>query len=364
MVKQFRRKLLFITVFLLILLSYGAYASPIPSVRAAEPSIQDKAMAILNDVIGLNTEEYVVTIKLKPDKEYLGLPQKDVRATLSSAQSHIMVSYYFVNNNLRQIYISYSEFPVEYPAADTTVELAKGFLERYQNYTGDSFYGELASMLDNIDVTNNITKSAGNIKLEVLNSDQIIVDYVWTYTDENGIIAKSKNVILSYDRGQLKVFLNNWPLYTVVGTPEISGEEATAIAIEASKNYSYEVSTDNGTLTVTGFEIAPESLGHEVLSYLNFPNQSLARGGDPFTLYPSWYVPLGFVKSYPGGVTGMTVTIWADTGEVSTLGPMVVVLIPEFPSWAILPLLLVAALVAVIYKKRLPKIVSEKNGTM
>jgi len=351
----FRRKLLFITVFISILLSYSAFASPIPSVHAAEPDIEDKIMAILKDVIGLNTEGYTLNINVNPDKEYLGLPQKDVDAILSSAQDHIMVNYYFVNNNVRQIYISYLELPVEYPAADTTVEMAKGFLERYQNYTGNSFYGELASMLDNVDVTNSTTKSAGNIRLEVNNFDQIIVDYIWRYIDENGIVARSKSVSLSYDRGQLKGFLNNWPLYTVEGTPEISGEEATAIAIEASKNYSYTVSTDNGTLTVTGFEIAPESLGHEVLSYLNFPNQSLARGGDPFTLYPSWYVPLGFVKSYPGGVTGMTVTLWADTGEVSTMNPMVVVLIPEFLSWGILLLFLMATLVTIICKRRLPQ---------
>jgi hypothetical protein len=201
--------------------------------------------------------------------------------------------------------------------------MAKGFLQRYQNYAGDSFYGELASTLYNIDVSTNVTKSAGNIKLEVLNSDNTILDYVWTYTDENGIVAKSKNVILSYDRGQLKVFLNNWPLYKVTGTPKISSEEATAIALEASENFSYEVEIDNVTSTVSGFKIAPESLGHTTLSYLNFPNQSIARGSDPFILYPSWYVPLGFDAFYSGDVTGMTVSIWADTGQVSIMGPMV-----------------------------------------
>jgi hypothetical protein len=117
--------------------------------------------------------------------------------------------------------------------------------------------------------------------------------------------------------------LNNWPLYTVAGTARLSLEEATSIALEASQNFSYKLNTDNGTLTVSGFKIAPESLCHQTLSYLNFPEQSNARGGDPFTLYPSWYVPLGFDRVYPGYVTGMTVTIWADTGEVSSTNPMV-----------------------------------------
>jgi len=35
--------------------------------------------------------------------------------------------------------------------------------------------------------------------------------------------------------------------------------------------------------------------------------------------------------------------------------------IPEFPSWAILPLLIVATLVAILYKKRLPKNISNQQ---
>src|SRR5208283_4540255 len=52
------------------------------------------------------------------------------------------------------------------------------------------------------------------------------------------------------------------------------------------------------------------------------PNASLARGGDPFTLYPSWYVPLGFDKFYPGDVSGIAVTVWADNGQVGSMGLM------------------------------------------
>jgi hypothetical protein len=357
MVNHFIRKLLFITVLISILLSYCVFMSSIPRVHAAETDLEDKMMEILNDVVGLNMDDYIVYITVNPDRNYHGLLLKDVDATLYLNQSFTLamrVYTYFIDNNVRRIYISYSELPVEYPAIDTTVEMAKDFLERYQNYAADPFYGELASMLTDVDATLNTTKSVGNMEFTVSNTYQKNVNYVWTYTDENGIIASSKDVILSYERGQLKTFTNNWPFYTIGGTPEISGEEATEIAIEAAQNYSYEVSADNGTLTVSGFEIAPESLGHEVLSYLNFPDPSLARGGDPFTLYPSWYVPIGFNQSYPGGVTGIVVTVWADTGEVSATNPMVVV-IPEVLSCGLMLLLLVATLVVLICKQRLFK---------
>jgi len=325
MTKYVKKHFLLSTVLFSLLLISCLYSFLSTPVYAAEPDIQDKTMAILNDVIGINTEEYATRLNSQFDSQYFSLPQKEVDINLASYDGGLRVSCSFVSNNLRRIYLSDFEgkFSVEQSAADTG-EMAKVLLERYQNYVGDSFYGELASMLDDVDVAKNITKSAGNIRFEVNNFDQTIVDFVWRYTDENGIVARSKSVSLSYDRGQLKGFSNNWPFYKVAGTPKISGEEATAIAIEACKNYSYEVSTENGTLTVTGFEIASESLGHEVLSYLNNPNQSLARGGDPFTLYPSWYVPIGFNQSYPGSVTGITVTIWADTGEISSTNKMVV----------------------------------------
>jgi hypothetical protein len=76
MVNHFICKLLFTTVFLSVLLSYSAFMAPIPSVRAAEPDIEDKIMAILNDVIDLNTEDYAVHITSNPDREYRGLLQK------------------------------------------------------------------------------------------------------------------------------------------------------------------------------------------------------------------------------------------------------------------------------------------------
>ncbi|MFZ7138894.1 MAG: InlB B-repeat-containing protein [archaeon] len=282
-------------------------------------------MAILKDVITINPSEYTTTLNSLVDNQFRSLAQKEVDVTLISAEEKLRVKASFVNNNLRKLYFSnYEEkYLTEYPADDTT-EMAKNFLQKYQNYVGDLLYGEFASILDNVDATKNTTKSKGNIKLTVLNTEQTIVDYLWTYTDDNGIVAESKNVVLSYDRGHLKLFLNNWPLYTIVGSPKISGDEATEIAIEASKTFSYDVVVDNSTITISGFDIAQESLGHEVLSYLNFPNQTLARGGDPFVLYPSWYVPIGFNKSYSGAVTGMTVTVWADTGEVSNTEPMVV----------------------------------------
>jgi hypothetical protein len=208
--KDSKRKLLFIILLLTVLLVSCAYAFLAPLVHAAEQTVQDKTMDVLSNVVGINTESYTAALDARLDNQYLNLPQKVSDIYLASENGGLRASCSFVNNMLRQIYLSDYEgdLSVEQPATDTA-GMAKGFLQRYQHYTGGSFYGELASTLNNVDVSRNATKSAENVTLEVLNWDQTIVDYVWTYTDENGIVAKSKNVILSYDRGQLKVFLNN-----------------------------------------------------------------------------------------------------------------------------------------------------------
>jgi hypothetical protein len=185
-------------------------------------------------------------------------------------------------------------------------------------------------MLDTVNVGENVTKTEGNVQLKVSVLGQSLLDLMWTYVDENGVPAMSKDVFLSYDHGFLKCFLDNWQLFRIASKPKLSSEEAVSIALKASKNFSWEVvGTDNGNVTVSDFRI--KAVLNTTLSYLNYGEASSARGGDPFALYPSWYVPLGFDKMYSGCVTGLTVGVWADTGEVSEIGPMVFGSAPTLP---------------------------------
>ena len=322
MIKISKQKLLTTTIILAILLISGACTSLIPSAHAATVSAtQEQTNSLLNNVLGINASAYFTQINSQVSNQVNGLPQNQIDFTLSSNQSSVRVSSSFVNNTLNLLYLSeYSGTLAMTQPASSTASMAQDFLGNYQAYSGNSFYGTLASTLNGITGGANVTESTGDVTLKVLNSDQATVDYVWTYTDANGITAQSKDVVLSYYQGQLNCFLNNWPLYTVVGTPTISQEQAITTALAAIQNYTYQVSSGNGTSTVSvaGFQVSPESLTDTTLSYVNFPNASLARGGDQFNLYPSWYVPLGFENSYPGGVSGIAVTVWADNGQVSS----------------------------------------------
>jgi len=268
---------------------------------------------------------YSTQINSQTNTQNNGLSQNKIDFTLLSNQSSVRVSSTFINNTLTMLYLSeYSGTLAKTQPASSTVGLAKDFLWNYQSYTGNSFYGRLASTLNDITGDVNSTSPNGNVTLRVINSEGATVDYIWTYTDPNGICAQSKNVVLSYYQGQLNCFLDNWNLYKIVGVPQVSRQQAITTALAAIQNYSYQLSNGNitSTVSVAGFQISPESLNDTTLSYVNCPNSTLARGNDPFSLYPSWYVPLGFNKFYPGGVSGIAVTVWADTGIVSSTNIM------------------------------------------
>ncbi len=315
------------TILLLLFLISIVSMSLVPTVQAIEPDFETKNLTVLNDIIGINTDAYSTSNIAQRDTDFLGSSQKETDMQLTSAQSSMRVTCFYVKDTVKLVYLSDLEggLSLKQPA-NSTVEMTKGLLERYQHYSGVSVYGEFASMLDGVVPNKESIKYSENVKMEVSGSEQNRISYKWTYVDSNGVLAEKKNVILIFEGGVFKGFFNNWPLYTIVDSKlKVSAEQATELAIKASGNFSYPVTYDNGTkMTVSGFRIAPESLGEAKLIYVNSVDQEFARGGDPFRMYLAWYVPLGFDRFYPGDVSGMTVILWADTGEVCSMDRVIV----------------------------------------
>jgi hypothetical protein len=160
-----------------------------------------------------------------------------------------------------------------------------------------------------------------SLKLNV--RGQIYTDFVWTYVDAGGVEAPAKSVILSYVDGALKCFTDNWQFYNVAGTPTINEAQAVAFALNVSAGFSLSaVNSEGGNVTVSDFKVV--SVGEPALVYLNFHDTDTARANDPFVLFPSWYVPVGFDRAYFGEVTGLYIRLWADTGEISDISLMTV----------------------------------------
>jgi hypothetical protein len=328
-------------IIVLTLLSSIAYTALSPTAKASEVSSQ-RTTEILRTSVGLNMNAYTenllpartiptpsTTVNLQPDSEPTptsSFPKDDVTLSLTNAQSSVITRSSFINGRLNKLSLSYVGSPSFNQPATNDIAMAQGFLQRYQSFTGNSLYRSLSSMLDNIDPEKNVTKNAENIKLQVsIFGDQTEKDLIWTYVDKNGNPAPMKDVVLTYRNGNLESFLDNWELYQIAGVPTLSSQDAIAVALQAAQNFSYTAKDANGIdFTVSNFKV--KETFNVTLGYINYvvqtPEQSL-RGNDPYTLYPSWYVGVGFDKVYPGGITGLHVRVWADNGKVGSVEPMV-----------------------------------------
>jgi hypothetical protein len=316
------KRLLLTTVFFAAIFAFSACAFQVPNAQAAEMSLQEKSLSILNDVAGFNMTAYAPTLRTSRQSSFLTLPKEVNDFTLVSGDSSCRAMCTFVNNRLQQVYMSnFSGQPKMNQASLNTLESAKAFMARYDAYIVDFDCSAMRSLLDSIQTAENVTKEVGNTSLMVTVIDQSYVSYIWTYMGENGALAPSKNLAVSYRDGFLKCFQNNWQFYSVASKPEISSSQAVEIAMNAINDYSeMVVMPDNTTKPVSGFKV--HSIGQTVLNYQNCREADLARGGDPFTLYPTWIVPLGFDNIYDGGINGAYVRLWADTGEVNDISHM------------------------------------------
>jgi hypothetical protein len=347
MAKENKRKLIFIMVFVMILLSSSTYAVLMPSAHASTiKSYQTQATSILSNVVELSMDAYPQQVisernsannpaplppttlsTTNPSSALVSsLPRDEVIFNLTATQSRMRARCSFVNGKLNQISL-YNDVgsPVLKQPTTNTLVMAQGFLERYQSFTGNSLYGSLSSMLNNTTLQTNVTKTAGNVMLQATVFDnQTENDLVWSYVDNNGNPAPMKDIVLSYRNGYLESFLDNWQLYQTVGVPTLSSQNAVATALQVVKNFSYIAQNADGTnFTVSDFKVA--TTFNVTLSYMNYdvqtPLQS-TRGSDPYTLYPAWYVGVGFDKIYPDGITGLNIWVWADTGNLGSVEPM------------------------------------------
>jgi hypothetical protein len=331
MAKNSKRKLLLITAILTVLLSSAAFTTLLPKARAAEITVQEKGFAILNEVVGLDMENYDTVSKEGAQDSYLEVvPQENVHYTLETNGSKINALYTFANGKLRMMNVLENEgSPYLTKSATKPVQLGNGtihvidvpetakvFLEDYQTYTGNPFYGNLASVLETVEASENLTKTVGNVKLEVNASEGFTV-FRWMYT-VNGIDAPSKCVALGYKNGILKYFIDNWDLYKIGSTTvNISEEEATGIAMERARGFSWNMGSENESVMISGFTVTNAMIWENVFCsnlYADTP-----RSEDPLMLYPIRHVWVSLDKFYPGNVYGFNVYVWADTGEVCAI---------------------------------------------
>ncbi len=322
MTENSRRKLLFTMLFLIILVVSSTYAAITPSVQAAKMTPQQKGLTILSDVVGVDLTKYNVAVKDYSEASqasYLGVvPQQSVIYNLTSDKSELSMLCTFANGNLQMMQVLEKEDASNLvkPTSRFNSLVAKNFLIKYQMYTANSLFGELESMLDDVDVDKNITKTLGTTALAVT-ANGGCTTFRWYYTSNDAIAPYSKFIAIGVKDGFLTAFVDNWQLYDIGNTNvNLSKEQAIAIALDAAKAHSWSVKLDADTLETKNFN--ESNVRWASLIFDGSLGTEKARSENPLMLYPVWRVGIALDKWY-GYMYGIEVDIWADTKEVRSI---------------------------------------------
>lgn len=323
MTKNSERRLLFVTLFLTILLVSSAYAALIPKAQAAETTIQQKGLAVLDNVIGVDLAKYNVTTKQYPQNNqasYMGIvPQESVIYNLTSDENKLSLLYTFADGKLQMIQVLENEGVPSLGKSSFVANMlaARSFLSNYQNYTSDRFYGNLKSTLNDIGANKNFTKTSGNMQLEVTDIEDGSTIFKWYYTANGAVAPYSKFVALGFKNGYLTAFVNNWQLYGAGGTNvAVTKEEAIMTALNSAKAHSWSVTLDRETLANKNFN--ESNVRWAALLMDGSLGADEKRSDDPLILYPVWRVGIALYKWY-GYMYGIEVDVWADTGQVRSV---------------------------------------------
>jgi hypothetical protein len=349
----FARKRLLFTVFLCVLIVSVGVSSVASPVYSDELTVPEKALAFLEDVVLLEMTEYNVTLEIGdaryPD-ELHGLAQHNVLCILVSDEGELEAVFGFKNGSFAHCMLGTLGSPLySEPQPTNIVDAAKDFLQRYQAYTGDPDfdgvrdYTEARSILDTVDMTENVTATSNRVQLEVFSGKSCTL-VGWEYVLDGVAFPW---MTLEFRSGFVCGFDDNWRLYTAGSTDiNFSEEEAVNVALEHLEDFSWTA----GDEEVTEFEVVEEPRTVELIT-------TMSR--EPLTLNPCWQIELYLDKTYPGNVNRISVAIWADTGEVISCIPLGIggrAPIPEFPAWTPMFLALAVLAVALVFiKLRLPK---------
>lgn len=143
----------------------------------------------------------------------------------------------FADDNLQTLYVFEEEGnPLLLKTGGTdALENAKTFLTNYQAYTKNSLFGELKSTLDIVATCENLSKTVGNINIEV-EADEGSCSFKWYYTC-NGVEAVYSKFVTLVFKDDFLGFVDNWQLYSVGSTSvNLTEKDAIAVALETRQD--------------------------------------------------------------------------------------------------------------------------------
>ncbi len=278
--------------------------TPTPA-NTLTPTAQEQALSFIENALPLDLSKYNITFT---SYSTLDGTQENLKYILSSEDNTVNVICKVEKNVLTYCHI----YPMNGPVISdrqyaNLLDAVKSFLEKYQTYSKiDST--NLTALLDNVDLTQNTTTIVGDTKLTVTNNifgGEEKTHFKWAYT-VNGADYTLLQVGFLKD-GSFESFSDNRAVYTIVDTSvNISREQAIEIALGNLSSYSYEMPDHS---FVRDFNVTTAKIMAEL---------AISRAN--YELRPYWDIRMPLNQTYPGSVQGITVFIWANTGDIISYG--------------------------------------------
>ncbi len=296
------------TPIIILLLVFVLPIIQVPQAYSVESTAQDKALSLIEYVLPIDISQYSITLTKHSNMSELTIfTQEHVTYTLESEESMFDLHFTIKNGVLTLCFVGIKNGSIisDRPYANL-LEAAGCVLEKYQHYTGDNLE-EMKRMLNYADATKNMTLISGNLTLTIRNTNTPFAgdqtSFRWRYTF-NGV--DYTGLELSFSNGAFSSISDNRDIYQIGDTTvNISKEEAISIAMDHVKNYSYDMP---GDVTISDFNVTED----RAVAWLTTSPR------EPYTLYPLWKVMLYLDHRYPGSVFGLSVSLWADSGNVSS----------------------------------------------
>jgi hypothetical protein len=263
---------------------------------------ENRTLDFIENVLPFDSSKYEISIS----KQFVESNITTIQYNCTADESVIAPTCVFTGNILTGCIVNIQTgIPICTRTFNTFADAAQDFLEKYQRYNNESLL-EMIKILTEIDETQNMTITHGNIKLEV-STNQFDTSFSWTNTIDDAEYTKLR---ITFRNGYFYAMRDNRGLFTIGKTDvNISAEQAINAAMEYIKDYSYTSVTgsiDNPEyVQIRGFDVNEEKTTAEL--------KTSTKGDD--ALYPYWNVQLTLAES-KGNVWALLVGVWADSGEV------------------------------------------------
>lgn len=276
----------------------------------------EEASKIINNVIQIDVAKYdakIISSTAEVRDDLGGIIQEDFSYSLTNPQSKFELTLVFRDNHFEQFQLAWLEgvpnFPPSYtdPQPSDPLQATKALIQRYSQVMNDTYIDEAVKLLESASNTE-ADQTLGSFKLRV--EDYGATAEVKIMYTEGGTDFESKCMNIRFENGIISKFIDDFFLYRVGSSQvNVTKDQAVVAAKDAVKTFSYNIS---GT-QVSNLQVL-ESPTVAVLA-------SHTKEVNSLTLYPYWFVTLYLDKTYPGGITQISMGIWADTCTVENIQP-------------------------------------------